>query len=95
MITLIKDKKFSLAKLLSNNTRYVDDLATINYLHFERHIPHIYPSDLQMERSGNNNKDINYLDVNIQIGDNGISPRVYNKLNDFNFPVYFSSKRTL
>ena len=87
MITLIKEKKFSLAKLLSNNTRYVDDLATINYLHFERLIPHIYPSDLKMERSGNDNKNINYLDVNIQIGDNGVSTHVYNKLDDFDFPV--------
>ena len=87
MISLTKDKKFSLAKLLSNNTRYVDDLATLNYLHFHNLISQIYPSDLKMERSGNNNKDVNYLDVNIQIGDNRVTTEVYNKLDDFNFPV--------
>ena len=87
MINLIKDKKFSLAKLLSNNTRYVDDLGTLNYLHFDKLIPKIYPSDLKMERSGNDNKNVNYLDVNIQIGDDGVSTRVYNKLDEFNFPI--------
>ena len=87
MINLIKDKKFSLAKLLSNNTRYVDDLGTLNYLHFDKLIPKIYPSDLKMERSGNDNKNVNYLDVNIQVGDDGVSTRVYNKLDEFNFPI--------
>ena len=40
---LIKEKKFNLAKILSNNGRYVDDLNTQNYLHFESLIPRIYP----------------------------------------------------
>ena len=88
MISLIKEKKFNLAKLLSNNCRYVDDLIILNYLHFENLIAKIYPSDLKMERSGNDNKNVNYLDVNISITNNGgISTDLYNKLDDFNFPV--------
>ena len=38
----IKQKKYNLAKILSNNGRYVDDLNTQNYLHFESLIPRIY-----------------------------------------------------
>ena len=88
MVSLIKEKKFSLAKLLSNNCRYVDDLNTVNYLHFEHLISKIYPSDLKMERCGSDNKNINYLDVNISIDNNGnASTQLYNKLDDFNFPV--------
>ena len=88
MTSLIREKKFNLAKLLSHNTRYVDDLGTLNYLHFERLISRIYPSDLRMERSGEDNKNVNYLDVNLIIHPDGNTETVlYNKLNDFNFPV--------
>ena len=87
MQSLLKAKKLNLAKLLSNNCRYVDDLITVNYLNFENLIASIYPSDLKMERSGNDNKLINYLDITIDIGDNSITTNVYNKVDDFNFPV--------
>ena len=40
-----------------------------------------------MERSGNDNKDVNYLDLNIKIGINGPSISVYNKTDDFDFNV--------
>ena len=87
MKKLIQGKKFGLAKLLSNNCRYVDDLITINYLHFQNIIKDIYPHSLEMERSGNDNKNVNYLDLNITIDKNGVSINVYNKTDDFNFHV--------
>ena len=40
-----------------------------------------------MERSGDNNKDVDYLDVNIKISESNISTDIYNKVDDFNFPV--------
>ena len=46
---LIKEKKFNLAKILSNNGRYVDDL---NYLHFESLIPRIYPLTYKFGKDG-------------------------------------------
>ena len=87
MQTLLKAKKQGLAKLLSDNCRYVDDLITINYLNFEHLIASIYPSDLKMERSGNDNKSINYLDITIDIRASSITTDIYNKVDDFNFPV--------
>ena len=56
MKTLLSSKKLNLAKLLSNNCRYVDDINIFNYLHFNNLISYIYPSDLVMDRSGDNNK---------------------------------------
>ena len=87
MKSLLKDKKLNLARLLSNNCRYVDDLNIINYLNFENLISTIYPPDLKMERSGDNNKIIDYLDITITIGQSSISTNLYNKVDDFNFPV--------
>ena len=65
--SLMQQKKLNLAKILSNNCRYVDDLITINYLKFQDRIADIYTQSLEMERSGDNNKDVNYLDLQIQI----------------------------
>ena len=87
MLNIIKEKKFNLAKLLSNNSRYVDDLCVVNYLHFHNLISKIYPIDLKMERSGDDNKIINYLDIRINICDSNFNTEIYNKLDDFDFPV--------
>ena len=40
-----------------------------------------------MERSGNDNKNVNYLDLNISIQPNKVLVSVYNKTDDFNFNV--------
>ena len=87
MRTLLRDKKFSLAKLLSNNSRYIDDINIVNYKGFEIKAKEIYPQDLILERSGDNDKDISYLDVRIIIENNKITTSVYNKVDFFNFPV--------
>ena len=55
MKQLLKNKKYGLAKLLSNNKRYVDDLITFNYLYFHNLIRSIYPASLDMERAGDYN----------------------------------------
>ena len=83
----MKNKQFALAKILSKIRRYVDDLITINYLNFQNLIKAIYPPSLEMERSGNDNKNVNYLDLNIDIKPNSISVSLYNKKDDFYFPV--------
>jgi hypothetical protein len=87
MQALLKQKKFSLARILSNTQRYVDDLITLNYLNFHSLISTIYPPSLEMVRSGNDNKNVNYLDLNVIIQQGGISISVYNKTDDFNFDV--------
>lgn len=87
MKTLLKEKKMGLAKLLSDNSRYVDDLSILNYRNFSDLIANIYPKDLIMERSGNNDKDVCYLDVRITIGSDEFATEVYNKVDEFSFPV--------
>ena len=87
MKQLLKNRKFNLAKLLSNNSRYVDDINIINYKHFKNISADIYTKDLQIERSGEDDKEINYLDIKITISDNGIITTVFIKTEQFTFPV--------
>ena len=81
------ERKFNLARLLSNCNRYVDDVIVLNYKNFDNRTSEIYPQDLILEKNGNNDKLVNYLDMTISIDDNGVSTNLYNKVNDFNFLV--------
>ena len=75
-LSLIKDKKFNLAERLSNNKRYVDDLGVIDYTSFASRLPDIYPPDLLMERSGDDNKFVNYLDFAVNIYSHKVTTRL-------------------
>ena len=84
MQNLLRDNKWGLAKLLSNNSRYVDDVNIINYKKFLTLMPTIC---LQVDRNGNNDKKANYLDVTVEIKEDGINTTIYNKTDDFDFDV--------
>ena len=86
MSTLVKNKKFGLARLLSHTSRYIDDLCIVNYKHFHNLISVIYPEDLIAERNGSDDKYVDYLDVKIEV-DTVIRTSVFHKVDDFNFPV--------
>jgi len=87
MQNLIKTKKYHLARLLSPTSRYIDDICVVNYKHFNSLIQRIYPPDLLAERNGDNNKEVVYLDVKIQISQNSLRTSVYHKVDDFSFSV--------
>ena len=87
MSTLLKEKKFGLARLLSSTTRYIDDLCFFNYKHFQSIKDSIYPSDLAADRSGSNDKVVNYLDVKLIVNEDGLHSSVYHKVQDFDFNV--------
>ena len=47
----------------------------------------IYPVSSEMKRSGSNDKNLDYLDLNIDITPHGLSVSVNNKTDDLNFHV--------
>ena len=87
MKRLLADKKFGLARHFSNSSRYVDDVIIINYKNFKNKTNDIYPNDLVLERNGENDKLVNYLDITITIDNQGVSTNLFNKVDNFNFPV--------
>ena len=89
MKNLVKKKeKRHLARLLSMNSRFVDDLISIDYQYFGNLYPEIYPEGLMMERCGNDNRAVNYLDLTIVFdGKGSFTSTIYCKQNDFNFSV--------
>ena len=87
MSSLLKNKKFGLARLLSNTSRYIDDLCFINYRNFVSIIDSIYPSELSAERNGEDNKNVEYLDVKLKVADGNLQTSVFHKVDNFKFKV--------
>ena len=69
MIRLMKTN-FDLAKKLSNNSRYIDDIATLNIDNFGKLALEIYDRELLLEPSQTNGLEDNFLDINIRIINN-------------------------
>ena len=87
MNNLLKAKRFNLAKRLSLNSRYIDDVNVTNSKDFLNKAQDIYPPELLLDRNGQDDKNAVYLDIRIQIYEDSIHTNIFNKTDDFNFPV--------
>ena len=80
---LLKSKKFDLVDILSDTSRYLDDILTIDNPDFEQHISDIYLAELHL----NNANETPFLDLNIKVVDDDIHTSVYDKRDDFGFLI--------
>ena len=68
--------------------RYFDDLFTIDNPEFVEHIPDIYPLKLQWNKANTPDKEASFLDSNITVIRSNIHTSVYDKSDDFVFPIH-------
>ena len=54
---------------------------------FEKHIPDIYPAELQLNKANTSDKETSFLDLNIKVIGSDIHTSVYDKRDDFGFPI--------
>ena len=66
MLKLQKQKRHGLIQSFSNTSRYLDDILTIDNPFFERFIPSIYPSELQLNKSNYAPSECSFLDLNVE-----------------------------
>ena len=76
-----------LAKVLSSNSRYLDDIAVINYLNFGNIAKQIYHPSLILEGSNMGYHYDTFLDLQIRIYQERFVVGIYHKVDDFNFEV--------
>ena len=79
--------KLKLAKTLSNNSRYIDDILVCNYTDFIDIAKLIYPNSLPLSQGNNNDLEENFLDININIENKQCILKIYHKVEDFDFNV--------
>ena len=88
MSNLQKSKRFDLIDKFNDTSRYLDDIFTIDNPTFAEHIPDIYPRELQSNEANTSDKETSFLDLNIKVIGNDIHTSVYDKCDDFGFPIY-------
>ena len=62
-------------------------IFTIDNPEFEKYIPDIYPAELQLNKANNSDKGTCFLDVSIKVIGSDIHTSVYDKRDDFGFPI--------
>ena len=74
--------------MFNDASRYLDDIFTIDNPEFEKHIPDIYPAELQLNKANNSDKHISFLDLNIKVICSDVHTGVFDKRDDFGFPIF-------
>ena len=87
MSDLQKSKRFDLIDMFNDTSRYLDDIFTIDNLEFKKHIPDIYPAELQLNEAKTSDKETSFSDLNIKVIGSDIHTIVYDKRDDFGFPI--------
>ena len=61
-----------------------------SFLQFEKHIPDIYSAELQLNKANTSEKETSFLDLSIKVIGSDIHTSVYDKRDDFGFPIVYS-----
>ena len=64
---LHKSKRHDLIDMFNDTSRYLDDIFTIDKPAFEKLIPDIYPTKLQLNKANTSDKETLFLDLNIKV----------------------------
>ena len=72
---------------LTTTPDFLDDLFIIDNPIFEKHIPNIYPTELQLNKANISDKEISFLDFNIKVFGSDVHTSVYDKRDDLRFPI--------
>ena len=87
MSTLNKSKRYDLIDMFNETSRYLDDIFTIDNPGFEKHIPDIYPTELQLNKANTSDKETFFLYLYIKVIGSDAHTSVYDKRDDFGFPI--------
>ena len=88
MSELHKSKRHDIIDMFNDTSRYLDDIFTIDNPEYEKYIPNIYPAvQLQLNKANTSDEETSFLDSNIKVIGSDIHISVYDKRDDFGFPI--------
>ena len=68
--------------------RYIDDVLSLNNSRFGDFVDCISPNELETKDTTNTNRSALYLDLHLESDNEGwLRTRLYDKRDDFNFPI--------
>ena len=80
-------RQCGLVGMFGGASRYLDDIFIIDNPEFERHIPDIYLTELQLHIASTSDKETSFLDLDIEVIGSGVRASVCNKRDVFGFPI--------
>ena len=87
MSDLQMSKRIDLRDMFNHTSRYLDDIFTIDNFEFEKLISDVYPAELHLSKANTSDKESSFLDLDIKVIGSGIHTSVYDKRDDFGFPI--------
>ena len=87
MSNLHKSKKYDLIGMFNDTSWCLDDIFTIDNPEFAKHFPDKYPTELQLNKENTSDKHTSFLDLNIKVIGSDAHTSVYDKRDDFGFPI--------
>ena len=72
---------------LSIYSRYLDDLLNGDSNFFDSLVNHIYPSELQLNKTNVSDTEASFLDLHLIISDGFVETKIFDKRDDFNFGI--------
>ena len=67
--------------------RYLDDIFTTENPEFDKHIPDIYATKLEVNKANTSDKDTSFFDLNVKVIGIDAHTSVYDKGDDFGFHI--------
>ena len=78
-LNLHKSKQYDLVGMFN------DTLILTIYPKFEKHIPDIYPTELQLNKANTSDKETSFLDLDIKVIGSDVHTNVQDKRDNFGF----------
>ena len=85
--SLLQAGKKHLAQQLSFTYRYIDDVLSLKNTKFAEYLEFIYPCELEIKETTETAASSSYLDCYLYIDSGKLTIRLYDKRDDFNFPI--------
>ena len=88
MAKLYKDPtKSGLIEKFNNTYRYLDDIFALNNSDFFIHTSYIYLKELTLNKTNTDSTNCPFLDLDILISQSHLKFKIYDKRDDFSFPI--------
>ena len=85
--SLTKSKALHSARKFNLSFRYIDDLLSLDNVHFKDYVNEIYPPELELKETTESDSKASYLDLLVSTDNNNLNFRLYDKRDDFDFPI--------
>ena len=87
VLSLSDNNQTDIIEAFNSTSRYLDDLLNIDNPYFEQMVGEIYPTELQLNKANSSDTEAPILDLNLSITNGIVSPKIYDKRDDFNFEI--------